>query len=92
MQTVTIRSKPEIGVAYHAIYSDGKDAFEKGYYGGNNGGRTDGRGIWTDQWVIGSEAPPGRVAVDVVAQEPSTGDTGHAQTSFMLAGDDDDCG
>jgi hypothetical protein len=67
-QTITITTRPKTPVAYHAKYSDGKDALDPGYYGGNNGGNTDATGEWTDSWVVGRDAPPGRVRVDVVAQ------------------------
>jgi len=67
-QTITITTLPTIGVVYHAQYSDGKNALDPGYYGGNNGGVTDDEGRWTDSWVVGAGAPPGRVRVDVAAQ------------------------
>ena len=59
-QSITITTRPETPVAYHAKYSDGTNAFDPNYYGGNNGGNTDLAGSWADSWVVKAGAPPGR--------------------------------
>jgi hypothetical protein len=83
-QTITITTLSKTSVAYHATYSDGKNAFDPGYYGGNNGGVTDANGRWTDSWVVGAGAPPGRVKVDVVAQG-NGGTRGYTLVFFDVA-------
>lgn len=82
-QTITVTTRPGAAVAYHAQYSDGKDALDPGYYGGNNGGTTDDLGMWTDAWVVAPSAPPGRVRVDVVAQ--ANEERGYALVFFDIA-------
>jgi hypothetical protein len=90
-QTITITTLSKISVAYHATYSDGKNAFDPGYYGGNNGGVTDAQGRWTDSWVVAAGAPPGRVKVDVVAQG-NGGTRGYTVVFFDVAGSSGKCG
>ncbi len=82
-QTITITTLPEAVVAYHAQYSDGKDALDPGYYGGNSGGTTDARGVWTDSWVVSPAAPAGAVRVDVIGQ--SNDDRGYTLIFFDVA-------
>lgn len=88
-QTTTIRTDPGNGIAYHAIYSDGKTGFDADYYGGNNGGQADKTGVWRDSWVVKPGAPPGHVRVDVVAQSAS--DNGYQEAGFEIAGADGTC-
>jgi hypothetical protein len=63
VQTITIFAPPQSGVVYDAVYSDGKTGGNKGYYGGNAGGRTDAHGSWTSRWMVKAGAPPGPVEV-----------------------------
>lgn len=72
------------GVVYQAVYADGKHAGEPGYYGGNNGGRTDPQGKWQDTWVIGPGAPAGPVNVDVLALD-NRRMTGETSVQFSVA-------
>ena len=82
-QTITITTEPSSGVAYDAVYADGKNGTSKGYYGGNKGGQTDNSGVWTDTWVIAAGAPPGPVRVDIVAATPKGAGTTYA--AFAMA-------
>lgn len=65
-QTITIRTEPESGVGYDAIYSDGKGGAMEGHYGGNKGGQVDEDGTFTDTWVVAPNAPAGQVKVNVL--------------------------
>lgn len=91
-QVITIRTEPGAGVAYHAIYSDGKNARDPDYYGGNRGGLTDPTGRYTDTWTIGPAAPPGEVHVDVIGTDPKGREQGYVQAFFEIAGQDRTCG
>ena len=84
-QTITITTGPNSAVGYHAIYSDGKQGFDKDYYGGNKSGLTDATGNYTDTWVIAPTAPAGKVTVDVVALQQD-GASGKTQLSFSMSG------
>lgn len=66
LQTIVISTDPKAGVVYDAVYANGKYGASKDYYGGNNGGQTDGNGTWRDSWTIGAGAPRGPVRVDVL--------------------------
>lgn len=84
-QTITITTRPNSAVGYHAIYSDGKTGFDPGYYGGNKSGITDGTGQWRDTWVVAANAPPGTVSVDVVGLS-SDGASGSTRLTFAVGG------
>ena len=84
-QTITITTAPNSAVGYHSIYSDGKQGFDKDYYGGNKSGLTDATGQYTDTWVIAPNAPAGKVTVDVVGLNQD-GASGKTQLSFAMSG------
>lgn len=66
-QTITIRTEPKSAAGYDSVYSDGKSGIMEGFYGGNNGGYADDKGVYTDTWVVGANAPAGKVTVRVMA-------------------------
>jgi hypothetical protein len=84
-QSITITTAPNSAVGYHAIYSDGKQGFDKGYYGGNNSGLTDATGNFSESWVIAPNAPAGQVTVDVIALRQD-GASGKTQLLFSMSG------
>lgn len=84
-QTITIRTEPDTKVAYHTAYADGKNDFADDYPGGANRGETDGRGLWTDTWVVKPTAAPGQARVDVIAVQPEGASSGSTQTTFVVA-------
>lgn len=82
-QTITIRTEPNTGVAYHAVYSDGSNGFDEDYPGGNNTGETDSKGVWEDTWTVGPTATEGEATVDVVALGAEG--QGYTQVTFAVA-------
>lgn len=90
-QTITVRTVPEAAVSYGSTYSNGTTAFDKTFPGGNNSGRTDPGGVWTDSWVVGLGAPAGPVRVDVAALSYDQ-ETGFTTASFAVAGTTGKCG
>jgi hypothetical protein len=65
-QVIVIRTEPKAGVAYDAVYSDGKGGATAGHYGGNKGAQVDHTGTFTDTWVVAPNAPQGKVTVNVL--------------------------
>lgn len=65
-QAITIRTEPDSGVGYDAVYADGKSGLTEGHYGGNKAGQVDDEGTWSDTWVVAPNAPAGRVEVRVL--------------------------
>lgn len=82
-QTITIRTEPNTGVAYHAVYADGSNGFDEDYPGGNDTGETDSKGVWEDTWTVGPTAAEGEVKVDVVAL--GSAGRGYQQVTFAVA-------
>jgi hypothetical protein len=83
-QAIAIKSLPETGVAYDAVYADGRTGAEYNGYGGNNGGLTDKTtGEWKDTWVVGAAAPPGPVKVQVVGAKSGVG-RGETSVTFTV--------
>jgi hypothetical protein len=89
-QTITITTRPESAVGYHAVYSDGKNGFDPDYYGGNKSGVTNGSGTYQDTWVVGVKAPPGTVNVDVVGVN-GDGASGQTKVAFAVANSGGGC-
>jgi hypothetical protein len=88
-QTITVRTKPKVRVAYGATYADGKSAMSDTFYGGNQGGVVGPAGEWQSAWVVGIGAPPGPVKVDVAGVD-ATG-VGQTSVSFNVAGATGSC-
>jgi hypothetical protein len=65
-QTIFVDQGRKGVVVYNAVYSDGKNAYDSDYYGGNDGGPTDDQGRYHDSWVVGAGAPAGPVEVTVL--------------------------
>ncbi len=65
-QTLRVEGPVGQSVLYQAIYADGKHGGSEGYYGGNDRGQLGDQGDWEGSWTVGSEAPPGAVAMQVV--------------------------
>jgi hypothetical protein len=66
---IEIRTVPNAGVAYHAIYAGeeggGPPPYGKGH-GGNDGDLADAAGRYRDTWTVGPATPLGPARVDVV--------------------------
>lgn len=92
-QTLRVRTEPWSGVAFEAIYSDGKSGADPPYgegYGGNDGAlaREDGRAEFT--WQISTDAPTGEV--DVVVKAVKNGySPGEEVETFTLRSATDPC-
>lgn len=84
--TVTIETRPEIVVTYHAIYAGEEggaaEPFGKGH-GGNNAGYSDEQGRYTDTWVVSPDAPIGEGRVEVFAGDE--GKVGYVPVTFEIA-------
>lgn len=87
---LTVKSKPDAGVAYQAIYSDNKSgagAPMGNGYGGNDAGYTDKKGIYLSEWTVAPHAPIGRGRVDVIVgwKHGDTSELGYDKVSFEIA-------
>ena len=89
-QSITIDMGRKGVAAYQAIYSDGNNALDPDFYGGNAGDETDTEGRYADTWVVSPAAPPGRVLVNVIVTDGHGGEAEEFRT-FHLAGPDGKC-
>jgi hypothetical protein len=92
MIELLVKSPPEAGVAYQAVYSDGQSGSEPPFgagYGGNDGGPASKKGRYESSWIVGPTAPPGRARVDVFVG--FEGKWGYASSHFAIADADGNC-
>jgi hypothetical protein len=71
--TVTVKTEPNIAVAYHAMYAGSRGGATPPYgsgYGGNDKGMTDGEGRYSSSWIVSPQAPPGPARLDVIVAAP----------------------
>jgi hypothetical protein len=84
--TITVTTRPDAGVGYHAFYSDGKGGGPPPYgnsYGGNDGGLADEDGQYSGTWTVAPTAPSGPGRVDVVVGHD--GEFGSTSAAFSVA-------
>lgn len=84
LQTLTVRTKDNAGIAFDTVYADGLSGLKDGHYGGNDGGYTDDDGTYTATWTVAATAPKGPAAVNVLGSHYGTG-IGETHTSFKVA-------
>lgn len=84
--TLELHTEPEAGVAYQAVYADGRGGAQEPYgggYGGNDKGMAEPDGSFSSAWLVSPSAPVGRARVDVIIGYD--GRWGYAGPEFRVA-------
>jgi len=90
--TITITTKPKAGIAYQAMYADGKGGSQAPFgagYGGNDKGFTNDDGKYTSAWTVSPNAPSGTGRIDVIGGWH--GQWGYRGPAFAVAGPSGPC-
>lgn len=83
--TIVIETRPEVVVAYHAIYAGEEGGAAEPYgkgHGGNNAGYSDEEGRYVDTWTVSPSAPIGEGRVEVFAGDE--GKVGYIPVVFEI--------
>jgi hypothetical protein len=90
--TITVRTRPQGGIGYIALYSDNGSGAPSPYgsgYGGNDRGLADMQGRYSSLWTVAPNAPPGPARVDVIVGWNQA--WGYDGPTFAVAGSDGSC-
>jgi hypothetical protein len=90
--TVSVLAPPDGGIAYQAIYADGKGGSPPPFgagYGGNDKGYISDAGRYESSWTVSLAAPAGPARVDVIVGH--NGKWGYADPHFAIADSEGNC-